>query len=138
VLAGHGGRVADSLKELAERSDVIITMLPRPPEVEEVVAGRDKLLEGAREDSLILDMSTSSPVLARELSHTARGRGVGMLDAPVSGGDVGALKVRSRSWSAEKRMTSSGRGPGPGLEGRVEPEKVIEVSLQRTSRHRRS
>ena len=69
---------------------MIFTMLPGPPEVEEVVAGEDGLLEGAGEGSLIIDMSTSSPVLARELARIARERGVGMLDAPVSGGDVGA------------------------------------------------
>jgi 2-hydroxy-3-oxopropionate reductase len=91
-LAGHGARVADSPKEVAERSDVIITMLPGPPEVKEVVTGGDGLLKGAREGSLIIDMSTSPPVLARELSYTARVRGIGMLDAPVSGGDVGALE----------------------------------------------
>jgi 2-hydroxy-3-oxopropionate reductase len=91
-LAGRGAGVADSPKEVAERSEVIFTMLPGPPEVEEVLAGENGLLEGAREGSLIVDMSTSSPILARELSHTARDRGVGMLDAPVSGGDVGALE----------------------------------------------
>jgi 2-hydroxy-3-oxopropionate reductase len=91
-LAGHGAEVADSPKEVAERSNVIITMLPGPPEVEEVVTGKYGLLEGAREGSLIIDMSTSSPLLARELSHTAKARGVGMLDAPVSGGDVGAVE----------------------------------------------
>jgi 2-hydroxy-3-oxopropionate reductase len=87
-----GARMADSLKEVAESSDVIITMLPGPPEVEEVVAGEDGLLEGAGEGSLIVDMSTSSPVLARELARLAREWGVGMLDAPVSGGDVGAIE----------------------------------------------
>ena len=89
-LAQRGARVADSPREVAEGSDVIITMLPGPPQVEEVVAGEGGLLEGAREGSLIIDMSTSSPILARELARTARERGVGMLDAPVSGGDVGA------------------------------------------------
>jgi 2-hydroxy-3-oxopropionate reductase len=89
-LAQHGARVADSPREVAERSDVIITMLPGPPQVEEVVAGEGGLLEGAREGSLIIDMSTSSPILARELAHAARNKAVGMLDAPVSGGDVGA------------------------------------------------
>jgi 2-hydroxy-3-oxopropionate reductase len=87
-----GARMADSLKEVAESSDVIITMLPGPPVVEEVVAGEDGLLEGAGEGSLIVDMSTSSPVLARELARLAREWGVGMLDAPVSGGDVGAIE----------------------------------------------
>jgi 2-hydroxy-3-oxopropionate reductase len=91
-LAKDRAEISDIPREVAERSDVVITMLPGPPEVEEVVSGKDGLLEGAREGSLIVDMSTSSPVLARELSHTARGRGVGMLDAPVSGGDVGALE----------------------------------------------
>jgi 2-hydroxy-3-oxopropionate reductase len=89
-LAQHGARVADSPREVAEASDVVITMLPGPPEVEEVVAGEDGLLEGATRGSLIIDMSTSSPLLARQLAHAARERGVGMLDAPVSGGDIGA------------------------------------------------
>jgi 2-hydroxy-3-oxopropionate reductase len=89
-LAQHGARVADSPREVAETSDVLITMLPGPPEVEEVIAGEGGLLEGAGEGSLIVDMSTSSPALARELANAARERGVGMLDGPVSGGDVGA------------------------------------------------
>jgi 2-hydroxy-3-oxopropionate reductase len=89
-LISYGARVADSPREVAEVSDIIITMLPGPPEVEEVVAGEGGLLEGATRGSLIVDMSTSSPLLARELTHAARERGVGMLDAPVSGGDVGA------------------------------------------------
>jgi len=89
-LAQRGARVADSPREVAEGSGTVITMLPGPPEVEEVVAGEGGLLEGARDGSLIVDMSTSSPVLARRLAHAARDRGVGMLDAPVSGGDVGA------------------------------------------------
>src|SRR5215210_660915 len=89
-LAQHGALVADSPREGSQGSNVIITMLPGPPQVEEVVAGQGGLLEGAREGSLIIDMSTSSPILARELARTARNKAVGMLDAPVSGGDVGA------------------------------------------------
>jgi 2-hydroxy-3-oxopropionate reductase len=91
-LAKDRAEISDIPREVAEKSDVVITMLPGPPEVEEVVSGKDGLLEGAREGSLIVDMSTSLPALARELSDTARGRGVRMLDAPVSGGDVGALE----------------------------------------------
>jgi len=91
-LAGHGAQVADSPREVAEKSDVVVTMLPGPPEIEEVVAGKNGLLEGAAAGSLIIDMSTSSPALARELSRTAKDGGVGMLDAPVSGGDVGAVE----------------------------------------------
>ena len=89
-LASEGAEVATSPAEVARESAVVITMLPGPPEVEAVVAGEDGLLAGAREGSLLVDMSTSSPILARELAREARRRGVGMLDAPVSGGDVGA------------------------------------------------
>jgi 2-hydroxy-3-oxopropionate reductase len=92
-LAAEGGaEVADSPAEVARKSDITITMLPGPPEVEEVVTGEDGLLENAREGSLAVDMSTSSPVLARKLARLARERGVGVLDAPVSGGDVGAIE----------------------------------------------
>ena len=89
-LAGGGAEVATSPEQVARKSRVIFTMLPGPPEVEEIVAGEGGLLEGAGEGSLIVDTSTSSPVLARELARIARERRVGMLDAPVSGGDVGA------------------------------------------------
>ncbi len=91
-LAQEGARVAGSPKEVAEESDVVITMLPGPPEVRAVIAREGGLLEGVREGTLLADMSTSSPVLARELARAARGLGVGMLDAPVSGGDVGAIE----------------------------------------------
>ena len=91
-LTQYGASVADSPREVAELSDISITMLPGPSQVEEVVAGEGGLLEGAKESPLIVDMSTSSPPLARELARTARERGVGMLDAPVSGGDVGAIE----------------------------------------------
>ena len=85
-----GAEVVESPREIAERVGVVFTMLPGPPEVREIVAGRGGILEGASEGSLIVDMSTSSPVLARELALSARERGVGMLDALISGGDVGA------------------------------------------------
>ncbi len=88
----EGAELAASPKEVAEQSDVVITMLPGPPEVRETVSGESGILEGAKEGSLIIDMSTSSPVLARELADEAANQGVGMLDAPVSGGDVGAIE----------------------------------------------
>ncbi len=89
-LTAEGAKAAENLGEVADRSCTIITMLPGPSEVWEVVAGEDGLLEGAGEGTLILDMSTSSPILARELADIAGEKGVGMLDAPVSGGDTGA------------------------------------------------
>ena len=89
-LRREGADAADSPAEVARACSVVITMLPGPPEVEAVIAGEDGLLAGAREGTLLVDMSTSSPALARDLASAARRRGVGMLDAPVSGGDVGA------------------------------------------------
>ncbi|MGI9048807.1 MAG: 2-hydroxy-3-oxopropionate reductase [Rubrobacteraceae bacterium] len=90
-LAGMGAGIADSPGEVASNSDIVATMLPGPPEVREVMAGDGGLVAGSRPGSLLVDMSTSSPVLARELAGKARERGVGMLDAPVSGGDTGAI-----------------------------------------------
>jgi 2-hydroxy-3-oxopropionate reductase len=92
LAAGGAADVAASPQQVARECGVIFTMLPGPPEVEEIVAGEVGLLGGAAEGSLIVDTSTSSPVLARELAERARERGVGMLDAPVSGGDVGAIE----------------------------------------------
>jgi 2-hydroxy-3-oxopropionate reductase len=91
ALAEHGAEVAGSAGEVAEACGVVITILPGPPEVREVVAGEGGLLESAHEGALIVDMSTSSPALARELHRAAKEKGVGTLDAPVSGGDVGAI-----------------------------------------------
>lgn len=87
-----GATVAESPKEVAQSSDVIITMLPDSPQVEEVLAGEDGVFEGLREGALLVDMSTISPVVTEELSDAAKGQGVSMLDAPVSGGDVGAIE----------------------------------------------
>ncbi len=92
-LTQAGARAADSPREVADGSEVIITMLPDSPDVSQVVAGENGVLEGARSGSLLIDMSTISPVIARELAEAARGQGVGMLDAPVSGGDVGARQA---------------------------------------------
>jgi 2-hydroxy-3-oxopropionate reductase len=89
-LAAEGAQAAFSPREVAERSDVVITMLPDSPQVREVVAGERGVLEGIRAGMLLIDMSTISPVVAQALAEAARARGVGMLDAPVSGGDVGA------------------------------------------------
>jgi 2-hydroxy-3-oxopropionate reductase len=90
-LAGEGATAAGSPKEVAERCDVVITMLPNSPQVEEVLAGEGGVFEGVREGALIVDMSTISPVVTEELAEAAKEKGASMLDAPVSGGDVGAI-----------------------------------------------
>ena len=88
-LAGDGAAVAGSPAEVARGAEVVITMLPGPPEVEAVFG---EMLGAADEGTLLIDMSTSSPVLARGLAADAREKGIGVLDAPVSGGDVGAIE----------------------------------------------
>jgi len=89
-LAALEATPATSSREVAERSDVVITMLPDTPDVELVVLGPKGVLEGTRPGSLLIDMSTVSPVATRRIAVEAAAKGVKMLDAPVSGGDVGA------------------------------------------------
>ena len=89
-LEREGAESAADPRAVAERSDVVITMLPDSPQVEEVVNGEQGLLRAARAGSLIVDMSTISPTVTEELAAAAREQGVGYVDAPVSGGDVGA------------------------------------------------
>ncbi|MBN9392372.1 MAG: 2-hydroxy-3-oxopropionate reductase [Chloroflexi bacterium] len=90
-LVEEGAAAAESPQEIAKNSEVVITMLPDGPDVEEAVLGLDGLLAGANRWLLIIDMSTISPGAAKRLAEAARERGVGMLDAPVSGGDKGAI-----------------------------------------------
>lgn len=89
-LVDAGARAGASAAAVAAASDVIITMLPDGPDVEQVVEGDAGIFEGARPGTLLIEMSTISPAVARSLSEAALSRGLSMLDAPVSGGDVGA------------------------------------------------
>jgi 2-hydroxy-3-oxopropionate reductase len=89
-LLAAGARWCDTPKEIAEKSDVVITMLPDTPDVEAVVAGKDGIFEGMRPGMLIIDMSTISSITVRKLAREAEARGGDFLDAPVSGGDIGA------------------------------------------------
>lgn len=89
-LVEEGAEAAASPADAAARSDVAITMLPNSAVVEEVVLGSAGVLEGARPGSLLVDMSTIDPAVSRRLAEAGKERGVAVLDAPVSGGDVGA------------------------------------------------
>ena len=89
-LLAEGAVWCDTPKEIAQKSDVVITMLPDTPDVEQVVAGRDGVFDGGRPGMLIIDMSTISPIAVRKLAREAEARGCDFLDAPVSGGDIGA------------------------------------------------
>ena len=78
-------------RDIAVSCDVLITMLPDSPQVEEVLIGTDGVIEGAHAGLIVVDMSTISPVVTRTLSARLATHGIPMLDAPVSGGDKGAI-----------------------------------------------
>ena len=90
-LVGVGAKRGSSPKDVAAQVDVLITMLPNSPEVEEVALGKDGIIEGARRGLLFLDMSTISPIVSQKVGKALAGKGVRMLDAPVSGGEKGAI-----------------------------------------------
>ena len=89
-LEAAGAAVAASPREVAANSRMIITMVSDSPDVEAVVAGPEGVLEGIRPGSVVMDMSTISPQVERELDEQLRSKGCALVDAPVSGGDVGA------------------------------------------------
>ena len=81
----HGGSAVDSPREVAERSDVVITMVVDGDQVKRMLLGDDGALAGAREGTLFVDMSTIAPATARELAETLSARGHAFVDAPVTG-----------------------------------------------------
>src|SRR5689334_11519069 len=89
-LVERGAEQVASPREVAERSDVVFTIVGYPRDVRQVTLGEDGTLAGARPGSVLVDMTTSEPTLAREIYDAAKAKGVASLDAPVSGGDVGA------------------------------------------------
>ena len=86
-----GAKAAASPKDVAAQCDVLITMLPNSPEVEKVALGPNGIIEGARRGLVFLDMSTISPIVSQKIGKALEAKGVAMLDAPVSGGEKGAI-----------------------------------------------
>ncbi|TSA87512.1 2-hydroxy-3-oxopropionate reductase [Deinococcus detaillensis] len=89
-LVEQGARAAHSAKEVAQNSDIIITMLPDSPQVEEVALGEGGVIEGIKAGALFIDMSSISPTTSRKVEEALKAKGADSLDAPVSGGQVGA------------------------------------------------
>ena len=90
-LTREGARPMNNAKDVAEHSDIVVTMLPDSPDVELVYVSEQGIFAGAKSGSLLVDMSSISPVVARKLAAEAERRGCDMLDAPVSGGEAGAI-----------------------------------------------
>lgn len=94
ALAQLGAQVAKSPSEVAENADVIFTIVGFPRDVREVILGAQGTLAAASAGKILIDMTTSEPTLAREIYEKAKAKGVYAVDAPVSGGDIGAREAR--------------------------------------------
>ncbi|HRK47918.1 MAG TPA: NAD(P)-binding domain-containing protein, partial [Nocardioides sp.] len=92
ALVARGGRAAATVAEAARDADVVVTMLPDSTDVLDVVLGEGGVLAHAHEGQLLIDMSTVAPEASREIAAAAAGVGVRALDAPVSGGEAGAVE----------------------------------------------
>ena len=91
-LAKDGAQSARSPKEIARQSEIVITMLPNSSDVELVVLGEDGVLDGANAGTVIIDMSSIEPLVSKKIAEEALKQGVEFMDAPVSGGEPGAIQ----------------------------------------------
>lgn len=90
-VVSEGAESGESPKDVAQKTTLIITMLPDGPDVEKVVLGTNGVLEGAQSGSVIIDMSSISPIVAKNVYSECKKKGIELLDAPVSGGEPGAI-----------------------------------------------
>lgn len=93
-LLAEGATWVDTVKELAATVDLVITMVGYPSDVEEIYFGEEGILQNAREHTYVVDMTTSKPSLAVKIYEEAKKRNIHALDAPVSGGDIGARNAK--------------------------------------------
>jgi 2-hydroxy-3-oxopropionate reductase len=125
ALVTAGAAAAPSPAAVAAASDVIITMVPDAPDVRLVLEGPGGVFETVREDSVIVDMSTIAPAVARDLATKAALQGVAMLDAPVSGGEIGAINASlSVMVGGDARALDRVR---PVLNAVGNPERVVHI-----------
>ncbi len=87
-----GAKAGSSSKDVAEKSEIVITMLPNSPEVKEAVLGKNGVLEGTKPGTILIDMSSIAPLASKEVAEKAKEKGVTVLDAPVSGGEPKAIE----------------------------------------------
>ncbi len=118
-LLDKGASWAGSPRAVAERSDVVFTMVGFPSDVREVYLGKEGVLSGARPGSIAVDMTTTEPSLAVELFEAAKARGIRTVDAPVSGGDIGAREARLSIMVGGEPETVSALAPLFGTMGKT-------------------
>jgi 2-hydroxy-3-oxopropionate reductase len=144
-LAAAGGTAAASVAEAVRDADVVITMVPASPQVEAVAYGPDGILENARPGTLLIDMSSITPRTSVELAAAAQEKGIRVLDAPVSGGEAGAVEAvlsimvggeRADFTEAEPLFEALGRtivlcGPhGAGQTVKAANQLIVAVNIQ--------
>ena len=144
-LVDRGGKAVDSATAAAKASDVIILMLPDTPDVEQVLFGKDGVVEGLSEGKLVIDMSSISPVATKDFAKRIEALGCDYLDAPVSGGEVGAknaaltIMVGGKSGVFDrakplfekmgKNITLVG-GSGVGLTAKVANQIIVGLTIE--------
>jgi 3-hydroxyisobutyrate dehydrogenase len=143
-LLAKGARWADSPRAVAEQSDVIFSIVGYPADVREVILGNDGALNGCRQREILIDMTTSEPSLAVEIAAAATHRGAISLDAPVSGGDVGAREARlsimiggdaravaalQPCWQALGKTIVHHGGPGAGQHAKMVNQALVAASM---------
>jgi 3-hydroxyisobutyrate dehydrogenase len=143
-LLAAGAAWADTPKAVAQASDVIFSIVGYPADVRHVILGPDGALAGCTPGKIIVDMTTSEPSLAVEIAETAAKRGVVALDAPVSGGDVGAREARlsimiggdadaiaslEPCWAAMGRTFIRQGGPGAGQHTKMVNQILIATNI---------
>ena len=106
-MVTDGAKPASSSAEVAASAPTVITMVPDSADSEAAILGDNGVLEGTSEGSVVIDMSSIAPASSQKIAAACEAKGVAFLDAPVSGGEPGASPVRSQSWSAANRTSST-------------------------------
>ncbi len=143
-LVNQGAKWAASPKEVAEASDVIFAIVGFPADVREVFLGKDGALAGSKAGNILVDMTTSEPSLAVEIAEAAKAKGVFAVDAPVSGGDIGAREARlsimiggdkeivdalQPCWQAMGKTIVHQGGPGAGQHTKMVNQILISTMM---------
>lgn len=128
ALVAAGATAADTPADVARRSTIVITMVPDTPDVEAVITGPGGVLEGLQPGSVVIDMSSISPVVTRRLAAAVAAGGGTMLDAPVSGGEIGAVNgTLSIMVGGDAGALARVR---PVLECMGNPERIVHVGAE--------
>ena len=124
-IVGAGARAAESPADVARQTAIVITMVPDSPDVEAVLEGQDGVFSTLARGSLVIDCSTIAPAVARRLAARAAEFGAAMVDAPVSGGEVGAINAAlSIMMGGEEAAVARAR---PVLEAVGNPERIVHI-----------